>query len=99
MPSISTSTSACVAAGKPKWLASSTTFTMRPSIISIAAGSRPAPITSLTVSQASAVSEKKPTIVRKLVALGARRTHNDVMMPKVPSLPQIRPGRSKPPDS
>ena len=46
------------------WKASSTIWIMLPSIISMAAGSMPPAITSLTVSQASATLEKIVTIVR-----------------------------------
>ena len=42
---------------------------------------------------------KVVTSVRKLVGLGMRRTHSLVTIPKVPSWPQIKPGKSNGYDS
>src|SRR5438046_1386624 len=75
------------------------TVTIKPSSISIADGRYPAAITSDTKLHACGVVEKKLTIVRKLCGLGINRTQSFVIRPKVPSLPQINPGRSNAPDS
>ena len=54
---------------------------------------------SATEEDASADEAKVPAMVRKENGLGARRTQSEVNMPRVPSLPQMRPGRSKGPRS
>ena len=65
----------------------------------MAAGSIPPAITSDTVWQASAVVLNNPTAVRIPGGLGVSRTQRDVISPSVPSLPQIKPGRSNGPPS
>lgn len=67
---------------------------VRRSIISIAAGIRPAPTISETASPAALVESKKATSVRTLSGAGSTRSQIFVATPNVPSEPTKAPIRS-----
>ena len=64
------------------------------SIISIAAGTMPAAMMSLTVDAPASTSSKSSSIVRTTGGSCVRRTQIAVAMPHIPSLPTNAPRRS-----
>ena len=80
--------------GKPKPKACSMAWIMSVSSISSAAGTMPAAMIPLTVSVAWSTLSKTPSRVRPASGSRVRPTVTLVVIPKVPSLPTIRPVRS-----
>ena len=80
--------------GRPACVNASAARIMPWSIISIAAGTTPEAMISLTVSPPSATVAKSSSMVRTAGGLGVRRTQMRVAIPIVPSLPTKSPRRS-----